>query len=249
MTYDAFPLRRDEVREEALNILSAIDASRRDRGAFEKNWRRLWQLVREAKAADISLEDPKHDLWHLGNHGDGADGASATLMAGDFTLPVWPPEGPRSRTDLPELLNWAGVPILVSNGRSPSRGGTDGDAAEVRRERAEQDRRRNEEGRQIAEQIRSRGEDLRKEEEDTRLTSEHLRDSQEAGRELAEVAREMAETLRRTALDVQASVGDMREVLAEIKELARKQRLVLERQEKALAAFDRRLRYSEPQLD
>ena len=213
MTHDAFPLTRDEVREEALTILSAINASRRDRGAFEKNWRRLWQLVREANAANLSLENSDHDLWHLNNFVDGADGASATLVAGEFTLPVWPPEGPRSRTDLQELLNWAGVPILARNGRSPSRRESDGDA-EQRREQAEQDRRRNEEGRQIAEQIRSRGEDLRKEEEDTRLTSEHLRDSQEAGRELAEVAREMAETLRRTALDVQASVEDMREVLA-----------------------------------
>ena len=159
-----------------------------------------------SSTTDLSLEGSSHDLWSLGDHGDGADGASATLMAGDFTLPVWPPEGPRSRTDLPELLNWAEVPMLVSDGRASARRGGNGDGAELRREQAEQDRRRKEEGRQIAEQIRSRGEELRQEEEDTRLGSEHLRGSQEAGRELAEVTREMAETLRRTALDAQASV-------------------------------------------
>ena len=204
--------------------------------------------MREANAADLSLEDANHDLWYLNNYGDEADGASATLMAGDFTLPVWPPEGPRSRTDLPELLNWAGVRIL-GDGKSLGRRAADGDGSEQRWEQAEQDRRRNEEGRQIAEQIRGRGEELRQEEEDTRLGSEHLRHSQEAGRELAEVTREMAESLRRTALGAQASVSDMREALTEIKELARKQRVVLQRQEEALAAFDRRARHAEPQLD
>jgi hypothetical protein len=57
------------------------------------------------------------------------------------------------------------------------------------------------------------------------------------GREFAETARELAEALRRTIEDANSSAGEMRTSLAEIKEMARKQRLLLERHERALAAL------------
>jgi hypothetical protein len=96
--------------QEAAEILSAIDDSRRHRFAFEANWRKLWQLVREAKAARLPSEGSSPGPWQLRNGGDHGDQALSTLTAGHFTVPIWPPEAPRSGTDLPGLLNWAGVP-------------------------------------------------------------------------------------------------------------------------------------------
>ena len=243
MTDETYPLSKEEIRADALEILSALDASRDQRDAFEDNWRRLWQLVREVKAARLALPAPDGGPWHYQQDGFGGPvKASAALAAGEFAVPVWPPEEPRSPTELPELLNWAGVPRDVENRRSGRRRDDEVErarnAAELRREEAEQYRRRNEEGRQISEDLRHKGEDLRLHEENIRLTAERLRDSQEAGRELAETARELAETLRRAVEDATASAVELRAGLADIKDLAQKQRLVLERQEQALAAFE-----------
>ena len=247
MTGDANPLSREDIRADAVEILSALDASRSDIAAYEENWRRLWQLMREVKTAELAFQEADgKGPWHYQKDGVGGPvKGSAALAAGGFALPVWPPEEPRSPTDLPELLNWAGVPRLMSDGRSADRSGDQAergsDGAERRREEAELHRRRNEEGRQIAEDLRSKGERLRLYEEDVRLTSESLRDSQEAARELAETARELAEALRRTVEDASSSAAEMRTSLADIKDVARKQRLVLERQEQALAAFNNRI--------
>ena len=246
MTGDAYSLSKDEICADAIEILAALDTSRDQRAAYEDNWRRLWQLVREVRAARFALQAPDGGPWHYQQDGvAGPVQASAALAAGDFALPVWPPEEPRSPTELPELLNWAGVPLDMHSGRSGRRPDDSGgvrDAAELRREEAELYRRRNEEGRQIAEGLRHKGEDLRQDEEGIRLTAERLRDSQEAGRELAETARELAETLRRTVEAAAGSAEQMRATLTEIKDLAQKQRLVLERQEQALAAFENRNR-------
>jgi hypothetical protein len=111
MTDEASLLTRINVREEAREILSAIDASRRQRPAFEAHWRRLWQLAREAEAAYLPPDASDTGPWELRNEGGNGNGASSTLTAGDFTVPVWPPEAPRLETHLPGLLNWAGVPV------------------------------------------------------------------------------------------------------------------------------------------
>ena len=98
-------------------LLLALDASRDVPAAFEDNWRRLWQLLREAKAADVVFEGPYGEPWHYQKDGVGSPvEAPAALAAGDFILPVWPPEEPRSPTALPELLNWAGVPDTYDRG-------------------------------------------------------------------------------------------------------------------------------------
>ena len=104
------PLSKDNVRDEAREILSAIDGSRRHRVAFEAHWRRLWQLVREANAARLPSEHSSPGPWQLSSDGDHGDGGSSALTAGEFTLPIWPPDG-RLETDLAGLLNWAGVAI------------------------------------------------------------------------------------------------------------------------------------------
>jgi hypothetical protein len=104
-------LTRDNVREEAREILSAIDASRPHPGAFEDNWRKLWQLVREAKSAYLPFERSSDRPWHLSGDPDhDPDGGVSTLTAGNFVVSIWPPEEARSGADLPRLLNWAGVP-------------------------------------------------------------------------------------------------------------------------------------------
>jgi hypothetical protein len=100
----------EDVREEAREILRAIDSNRAHQGAFEDNWRKLWQLLREAKAAYLpGLSDGP---WYLRSHaGEGERfGLSSSLTAGSFDVPIWPPEAARSAGDLPGLLNWAGVP-------------------------------------------------------------------------------------------------------------------------------------------
>ena len=53
MTDDTYPLSREDIRADAVEILSALDASRTDLTAYEDNWRRLWQLMREAKAVGL----------------------------------------------------------------------------------------------------------------------------------------------------------------------------------------------------
>src|SRR5215207_3845536 len=112
MSNEQSALTRDAVREEAGEALSAIHASRHHRGLFEDNWRKLWQLVREAKAARLPSESPTDGPWHLSRNPDaGRYGVSSWLTAGSFVVPVWPPDAPRSPTDLPSLLNWAGVPV------------------------------------------------------------------------------------------------------------------------------------------
>jgi hypothetical protein len=100
----------EDVREEAREILRAIDASRHHQTVFEDNWRKLWQLLREAKAAD--LPGSKHGPWSLGSHThDGEYGFVPTLIAGRFRVPIWPPQQARFASDLLGLLNWAGVPV------------------------------------------------------------------------------------------------------------------------------------------
>ena len=102
-------LSNEDVREEARQILMAIDKTRGNQAAFEDNWRRLWQLLREANAAHLpgSQDGP----WSLRNHSDKGSPRPAILAAGHFEVPIWPPEGARRGPDLPGLLNWAQVPI------------------------------------------------------------------------------------------------------------------------------------------
>ncbi len=50
----------------------------------------------------------------------------------------------------------------------------------------------------------------------------------------------MAESLRRTAEDARGLVSDGREALANLNDLVQRQRVVLERQEKALKALEER---------
>ena len=103
-------LTRDNVREEAREIISAIDANRFHPGRFEAHWRLLWQLVREAKAAYLPWESSNSGPWHLTQTPESDSGASPNLSAGDFVVAMWPPDHARLGGDLPGLLNWAGVP-------------------------------------------------------------------------------------------------------------------------------------------
>ena len=65
-------------------LLLALDASRDVPAAFEDNWRRLWQLLREAKAADVVFEGPYGEPWHYQKDGVGSPvEAPAALAAGD----------------------------------------------------------------------------------------------------------------------------------------------------------------------
>jgi hypothetical protein len=110
MTDETPLLSPEAVRDEAREILLAIDASRGHPAAFEDNWRKLWQLLREAKAAYLpGLDDGP---WYLTGpaHREVALGLPTSLTAGSFHVPIWPPEEARSGADLPRLLNWAGVP-------------------------------------------------------------------------------------------------------------------------------------------
>jgi hypothetical protein len=112
MRDQASPLSREDVRQEAGDILSAMDRSRRHQTAFEANWRKLWQLVREARAGYLPFQNSPDGPWHFStDRSQGVNQGSTTLAAGDFILPVWPSEEPRSSSDLPGLLNWAAVPI------------------------------------------------------------------------------------------------------------------------------------------
>jgi hypothetical protein len=103
-------LTRDNIRKEAGEIISAIDASRAHPEPFEDNWRRLWQLVREAKAAFLPWDASHRGPWHLSDTPESHSGGSPNLRAGDFVLTMWPPDHARLGGDLPGLLNWAGVP-------------------------------------------------------------------------------------------------------------------------------------------
>jgi hypothetical protein len=111
MTDETPVLTPEDVRKEAGEILVAIDASRDHQAAFEGNWRRLWQLLREARAAYLPGVDG--GPWYLTTHADreATAGLSPRLTAGNFDVPIWPREEARSGTDLPGLLNWAGVPV------------------------------------------------------------------------------------------------------------------------------------------
>jgi hypothetical protein len=116
MTGDAYPLSKEEIRADAIEILSALHTSRNDRAAYQDNWRRLWQLMREVKTAGVPFPARDGGSWHYQEDGVGGPiKGSAALAAGEFALPVWPPEEPRSPTELPELLNWAGVSPDVSD--------------------------------------------------------------------------------------------------------------------------------------
>ena len=243
MTDEAPSLTRDEVHEEARWILVALDTSRVQPRRFEDNWRKLWQLLREAGAAALVMEDSPGP-WVFDHN---TDPLSAILIADNFRLPVWPAQDGRSGPELARLLNWAGVPkpTPMSDRRSSDRRDDREQAraaAERRREQAELHRRQSEEGRAIAETIRGRHEEFREHDENLRTDSERLRDAQESGRELAERARELAELMRRQALQTNAALDEVREALSEIKNLAQHQREVLERQEKALATFEGRIR-------
>lgn len=111
MPDDSSLLTRDVVQQEAGEIILAIAASRQQRGAFEENWSKLWQLLREAKTALVPSESPTAGPWHLSSTRDGRYGPSPSLTAGSFAVPLWPPDAMRTGADLPELLNWAGVPV------------------------------------------------------------------------------------------------------------------------------------------
>lgn len=240
---EASSLTRDEVREEARWILVALDSTRIQPRRFEKNWRKLWQLLREAGAASFVMEDSRGP-WVFDHN---TDPLSAILIADNFRLPVWPTQDGRSGPELARLLNWAGVPkpTPMSDRRSSDRRDEREQAraaAERRREQAELHRRQSEDGREISETIRGRHEEFRDHDENLRTDAERMRDAQESGRELAERAREMSELMRRQALQTNAALEEVREALGEIKNLAQRQREVLERQEKALATFEGRTR-------
>jgi len=117
--------------------------------------------------------------------------------------------------------------------------------AERRREQEELHRRLGEEGRQGAETLRSGHEEFRQADESDRVDSEHVRHAQEGSRELAELAREAAENMREAAKEARAAANATREALADLKDLAQRQRLVLDRQEKAVAMLEARLRNSD----
>ena len=110
MTDDTPVLTPEDVREEAREILRAIDVTRHHQTLFEHNWRKLWQLLREARAADLpGLEDGP---WYLGSHAHpGVYGFVPTLIGGNFRIPIWPPQEARFAPNLLGLLNWAGVPV------------------------------------------------------------------------------------------------------------------------------------------
>jgi hypothetical protein len=106
----------EAVRREAREILRAIDASRHHQAPLQDNWRKLWQLVREAKAAYLPFGSSSDEPWHLSTGSDREPHTSVVrLTAGEFAVAIWPPEEARPGADLPRLLNWAGVPI--PNGR------------------------------------------------------------------------------------------------------------------------------------
>jgi hypothetical protein len=111
MTDESSALTRDDVRKEAREILVILDGSRHHQELFEASWRKLWQLVREADVAGLLLDGGENGAWHFSRRpGGGRRGVTPSLQAGNFILPIWPPEEPRCGPHLPTLLNWAGVP-------------------------------------------------------------------------------------------------------------------------------------------
>jgi hypothetical protein len=99
-------LAAEVIREEAASSLLVIQSNPRAKLA-ESQWRILWQLVREAKAARIPWGEFTAGPWHISRDGDGSP---PVLMAGGFGVPLWPPWEQRYASDLPRMLNWAGVP-------------------------------------------------------------------------------------------------------------------------------------------
>ena len=242
-------LTAEEVRQEAFNLLRAIQASRGTQ--IESQWRKLWQLVLEAKAARVPWGDSSGP-WHLVGDGDHDGGESVLrLVAGGYVVPLWPPSGFRYAADLPSILNWAGVPrpdwSTNMDERNVEKGERAREAAERRRDEAELYRRKAEEGRTIHEALRGRGEQFRDHgegarttTEQTRVSAELVRDGQEGGREVAEQARDIAETFRSAAEEARAAAADARRSLGEFKELLQRQRLIVDRQEQALTAMEQR---------
>ncbi len=112
MTDETPVLNSEDVRREAREILRAIDASRDHPAPFQDNWRKLWQLLREARAAFLPLGGRNEGPWHFSGGPDRESHTSLVrLTAGKFAVAIWPPEEARPGADLPRLLNWAGVPI------------------------------------------------------------------------------------------------------------------------------------------
>ena len=110
MSDDSSALTRDDVHQEARQLLVTLDGSRNHQEAFKANWRKLWQLVREVDVAGLLLDDG-NGSWHFSRRpGGGRRGDTPSLRSGEFILPLWPAEEPRSGAHLPQLLNWAGVP-------------------------------------------------------------------------------------------------------------------------------------------
>jgi hypothetical protein len=98
------------IRQEAREILGALKETQTDGKVFENNWQRLWQLVREARAATLPFQGIRGP-WHLGSNGNGRSEALLTLIGGGFRRAIWPPDQARFGADLIGLLNWAGVPV------------------------------------------------------------------------------------------------------------------------------------------
>lgn len=98
-------LSAEDIRGEALSSLSAIHSNGNVK-AVESHWLKLWQLVREAKAASIPASHLTGGLWHLARDG----GSAPFLIARGFRVRLWPQGELRYACDLPNLLNWAGVP-------------------------------------------------------------------------------------------------------------------------------------------
>jgi hypothetical protein len=58
MTAERSGLARDSVLEEARQILLTLGGNRDNGAVFEANWRKLWQLVREADARSGATSMP-----------------------------------------------------------------------------------------------------------------------------------------------------------------------------------------------
>ncbi len=107
----------DDVRKEAYQILLAIDASRNEQSVYQENWRRLWQLLREANAAYLPV-DGTGGPWHLISDPSRGDALTPALVADTFAAPVWPSQPSHSSPALLALLNWAGVPAPMDDRRT-----------------------------------------------------------------------------------------------------------------------------------
>jgi hypothetical protein len=74
-------------------------------------WSRMWDLMREAKAAKIDFDSATERIWWYSEDRTDAMGAIwMRLNCREYSVSVsWPPDDPQFGTHLPAFLNWAGV--------------------------------------------------------------------------------------------------------------------------------------------